>query len=383
MRYFSLVAPFLLGRGLGGWFAPSFPSLRAAAKQSGAVAGHPEAGGISRDRPATPPQIATSQAPRNDGVALAMRTKVLYHCGTVQPVFYEELRAKRLLHRLQTPGWTFRWAANPYRGGQHPCAYCYVRGDHRYRGHAGGERFEQRLGVKRNAAAVLQEEIHRPRWAGEPLAIGTLCDPYAPAEVTYKLTQGLLGVLLARGQPAVIFTKSSLIIRDLPLLQALAQRGLVQVVFSLATLDLEVWRHVEPEAAQPERRIQALGRLVAAGVPAGIVLGPLLPDYTDAPGNLEALVRAASDNGARFLAANVPQLRVGSKDWYMPALRELHPHMPPQYARYYRGPFDPSRYTEELLAVIAGLRRRYELPDQPGGAWLAQALPGGQMTLAL
>ena len=270
-----------------------------------------------------------------------------------------------MVRKINAPGLDIRWAVELYRGCNHPCAYCYVTGTHLYRGSESGDQMAERITVKLNAARVLREELTDPTWCGEPVILGSGGDPYQPSEVKYRLTRQALGLFLSLGQPCVVLTKSTLILRDLEVLRALAEQDCVQVLFSLCSLDEKVWRHVEPRASNPQRRLQALARLVVAGVPAGIVLGPVLPDLTDAPQHLEALTQTAADHGARFLARNVSEMRTGSVDWYQPQLRELYPHITPQYLKYYRGRYHGSMYTQEVLAQIESLRRRYELPARP------------------
>ena len=297
------------------------------------------------------------------------------------PVFFQEVRCKRLLQRLPVSSLGCWWTANPYLGCQHPCAYCYARGSHRYVGYQGGEEFERRMVVKVNAAAVLREELGRPSWPGECIAIGTACDPYLPAELKYNVSRQLLGVLMEHGQPCCLTTKSTLLLRDLNLLKELAARALVQVQVRLCTLNEAVWRHVEPDASRPAKRLEALERLAEAGVPAGVLLAPILPDLTDAPENLESLARAAAAHGASFLGSNIPILRPGSREWTLPLLREQHPHIEPQYVRRYRGVYDPSSYASEVLARVAALREWFGLPESAPPR--APALRAGQLSLGI
>ena len=296
-------------------------------------------------------------------------------------VFYEEVRCKRLLTRLAVPSLPFRWAANPYRGCQHPCAYCYARGSHKYMGHRGGEAMEQRVIVKINAAQVLREELEQPTWSRELLAIGAACDPYQPGELRYRVTLGMLSVALELGQPCWLSTKSTLVLRDVDLLVALAARAPLQVHIRLCSMRETVWQHVEPDGSPPMKRLQALERLAQAGVPVGVLLAPVLPDLTDDPADLEELVRAAAQHGAQFLGSNVLFLKQGSREWALPLLREQYPHIVPQYARRYRGGSDPASYTQEVLATIAALREQYRLPEHPTAS--VAAPKAGQLMLGI
>ena len=258
---------------------------------------------------------------------------------------YVEEPCRRLLMRVTTPALPYRRLANLYRGASHPCAYCYSTGVHQPRGHGGMGDFEGRVTVKPNAADVLRDELVAQGHEGGVVGLGAAYDPYGPAELKYRLTQQALAVLLAARQPASIVTASALLLRDLPLLAELADGAGLQVVVTLCSLDEAVWRHVEPEAGTPAARLTAIERLSAVGVPVGVALAPILPEYTDHPENLAALVAAAAAHGARFLAPNVPHMGHGGVEWNLPGIRLLHPHLPAQHLRRYRGAYPAHQYT--------------------------------------
>ena len=286
-----------------------------------------------------------------------------------------------MLRKVVAPGLLVRWAADFYRGCNHPCAYCYALGSHNFRGHSSGEDMTERIVVKVNGSQVLRQELTQPGWAGEPIAMGVGCDPYQLSEFKYKLMRQALLLLLGLRQPCVILTKSTLILRDLELLRALSQEGLVQVQVSLCSLEERHWQHVEPQASEPRRRLQLVERLVDGGVEAGVSLAPILPDLTDGSEQLAGLAYAAANHGASFLAPNVTSLTPGSVDWYQPQLRELYPHITPQYLRFYKGRYQGSAYTKEVLAEVEALRQAYHLPER-------RVLPPrtsnrGQLALAL
>jgi len=103
-----------------------------------------------------------------------------------------------------------------------------------------------------------------------------------------------------------IVTKSALVERDIDLLGELARHDLVQVHLSVTTLRPELARRLEPRAASPQRRLETIARLRAAGIPVGVLVAPLIPVLTDA--ELEKVLGAARDAGA--LAAGYVLLRL-------------------------------------------------------------------------
>ena len=179
--------------------------------------------------------------------------------------------------------------------------------------------------------------------------------------------------------PCSLITKSPNIVRDLPVLRELTAAAGCTVVFSVATLREEVWRHIEPETALPLHRLEAMAKLAAAGVRCGVMLAPIIPGLTDDAENLEAVVRAAREHGADFVGDNVLYLKPGTKEWFMPFLRETYPHLLPQYERFYRGAYAPRTYSNEVHAEVEQLRERWEMTsgDAP------PRKTAGQLALAL
>ena len=295
-------------------------------------------------------------------------------------VTFEEIECKSALNRVSVPSMPhLRWSLNPYRGCQHACVYCFARGNHEYLGYNTGRDFEQRVVVKTNLVPVLRRELGRRAWKREQVTIGTACDPYQQSELKYGLTRGALQAFRDFASPCSLITKSTSIVRDLPLLRELSGAAECTVIFSITTLREEVWEHIEPETAKPLRRLEAMAKLVDAGVRCGVMLAPIIPGLTDDRENMEAVVRAAKEHGAAFIGDNVLYLKPGTKEWFMPFLRETYPHLLPQYERFYRGAYAPGRYSQDVAATVQQLRERAGLT--PGNA--PPRKPAGQLALAL
>ena len=275
-------------------------------------------------------------------------------------VTFEEIECKSALNRLDVPKMpNMRWSLNPYRGCQHACVYCFARGNHEYLGYNTGRDFDERIVVKTNLVEVLRRELRRPGWKREAVTLGTACDPYQPAELKYALTRGALRAFRDFASPCSLITKSPNVLRDLPLLQELSRVAECTVLFSIATLREDVWRHLEPQTAKPMHRLEAVARLTDAGVRCGVLLAPIIPGLTDDAESLESVIRAAREHGADFVGDNVLYLKPGTKAWFMPFLRETYPHLLPQYERFYKGAYAPRSYTEEVSAAVRDLRERW------------------------
>ena len=206
-------------------------------------------------------------------------------------------RAKSIITRNESPDIGFDRSINAYRGCEHGCSYCFARPTHAYRGHSAGLDFERQIYVKVNAVELLRRELADKRYKPKPIAMGTNTDPYQPAERKHKLTRGILEVLLETRHPATIVTKSALIVRDIDILSEMAKLGLVHVALSVTSMDHILSRKMEPRASTPEKRLEAIRLLAAAGIPTGIMAAPMIPAINDM--EMERILDAGAAQGAQ------------------------------------------------------------------------------------
>ena len=177
--------------------------------------------------------------------------------------------ARTIIARNDSPDIPFTQSINPYQGCEHGCIYCYARPTHAYLDLSPGLDFETKLFAKPNAAALLRAELAKPGYRCEPIALGANTDPYQPIEREWKITRSIIEVLAECDHPLTITTKGALIERDLDLLAPMAAKGLVRVFISIAMLDRELARKLDPRAAAPHRRLQIIKALSDAGIPVG------------------------------------------------------------------------------------------------------------------
>jgi DNA repair photolyase len=214
--------------------------------------------------------------------------------------------ARTIISRNDSPDVPFTQSINPYQGCEHGCIYCYARPSHAYLDLSPGLDFETKLFAKPNAAALLRTELAKPGYRCDPIALGANTDPYQPIEREWKVTRSIIEVLAECDHPLTITTKGVLIERDLDLLAPMAAKGLVRVFVSIAMLDKELARKLDPRAPAPRRRLQIVKALSDAGIPTGVNIAPVIPQLTDR--DLEAIVEAAAHAGARH--ANWIMLRL-------------------------------------------------------------------------
>ena len=205
-------------------------------------------------------------------------------------------RAKSIISRNDSPDISFTQSINPYQGCEHGCIYCYARPSHSYIGLSPGLDFETKLFAKVNGPELLRAELSRRGYRCDTIVIGGNTDPYQPAEHELRITRGLLEVAAEFNQPIGLITKSGLVERDLDILGPMAAEGLARVFISITSLDRELARKLEPRAAAPHRRLQALRALSEAGVPCGVMVAPVIPFLNDK--DIEAILVAARDAGA-------------------------------------------------------------------------------------
>ena len=206
-------------------------------------------------------------------------------------------RPRTIITRNASPDISFDRSINPYRGCEHGCVYCFARPTHAYMGLSPGLDFESRLFAKPEAARLLERELSKPGYVPRTIAIGTNTDPYQPIEKKWHIMREILEVLEAFGHPVGIVTKSALIMRDIDILSRMAERGLAKVALSVTTLDRKVARAMEPRAATPPRRLEAMRALNEAGIPVSVMIGPVIPGLNDS--EIERILESAHAAGAR------------------------------------------------------------------------------------
>lgn len=279
-------------------------------------------------------------------------------------VDYRELPCRTLLSACESHRVPIDFSINPYRGCEFGCAYCYARYTHEFMELEDWLDFERRIFVKRGAREALIRDLRRLDLRGRSIAIGTATDPYQPAERRYGLTRSLLEVFAGRrGLDLSITTKSDLVVRDLDLLQRIAEHNALQVNVTVTTPHYELSRRTEPRAPRPDKRLSAVHRLTQAGIRAGVFVMPIMPRINDSHADLDLLLRRVSEAGAAFLSSQVLFLRSCSRKRFFPFIEERFPELLPYYRRLYgsRASEALAVYTRGKLEEIRLLKRRYGL----------------------
>ena len=239
------------------------------------------------------------------------------------PTTLEPDRAREVISTNNSPDVPFELSINPYRGCSHACPYCYARPSHAYMGLSPGLDFETRLFYKADAAKVLEAQLARPGYVCKSITLGANTDPYQPVERRAKVTRAIIEVLARTRHPTFILTKSALVLRDLDILTEMARDRLVSVGISVTTLDADLKRRMEPQAASPQARLRTLAALSAAGIPTSVMAAPMIPALNDH--DLEAILEAAAAAGARWAGYVLVRLPYEIKDLFREWLAEHYP----------------------------------------------------------
>lgn len=235
--------------------------------------------------------------------------------------------ARSIVNKIDSPDIAIKQSINPYRGCEHGCVYCFARPSHSYLDLSPGIDFETKLSYKANAPELLEKRFRHPNYGKsnpvEPIALGINTDTYQPIERKLKLTRRLLELMLEYRHPVSILTKGATLLRDLDLLEALAEQNLVSVSISLTTLNQDLKRRMEPRTASPRARLNMLSRLREIGIQPGVMIAPLIPAINDH--ELESILARASGAGATHADYVVLRLPHELKDIFRTWLKDHYP----------------------------------------------------------
>ncbi|MFD1794050.1 PA0069 family radical SAM protein [Ochrobactrum teleogrylli] len=248
------------------------------------------------------------------------------------PAFNTDVQVEKprtIITRNDSPDISFDRSINPYRGCEHGCIYCFARPSHSYMGLSAGLDFESRLFAKPDAPRLLERELAKAGYQPKTIAIGTNTDPYQPIEKKWRIMREILEVLEAANHPVGIVTKSALVVRDIDILSRMAEKGLAKVALSVTTLDAHLACTMEPRASTPSLRLQAIRKLTDAGIPASVMMGPVIPGINDH--EIERILDAAYAQGAReagYVLLRLP-LEVAPlfKDWLLRNYPDRYRHV--------------------------------------------------------
>jgi DNA repair photolyase len=300
-------------------------------------------------------------------------------------VEFRSLASAELLNRLTDARMPFGWTVNPYRGCEYGCRYCYARPTHGYLGHGDPDEFEHRIYIKRADDGRLVARLRKARASGEEVAVGTVTDPYQPAEGRFGVTRSVLeAIRRVPGLRVGVTTKSPAITRDLGLLREIAATSELMVNVSIASMDAPLLRRIEPRAPRPDLRLEAMATLTAADVPTRLFAMPVLPFLTDGEAELGALFHAAREAGAREAIWNVLFLRGETHAFFLDFIGKEFPHLLARYRDLYAGGASAeSAYRARIGQMASLLALEAKFPGRSRDDRIAAERPARSLQLEL
>lgn len=263
---------------------------------------------------------------------------------------YIEVTAKTILNEVKSPDVSMVFSLNPYQGCEHGCIYCYARNTHEYWGLSAGLDFESQILVKKNAPELLRAAFMKKSWKPVSISLSGNTDCYQPIERKTGITRKLLEVCLEFGNPVGIITKNALVLRDLDLLKALAEKKLVRVFTSVTSMDEKLRSVLEPRTSTYASRMKTLARLSAEGIPTGVMNAPLIPGLNDM--HMHDTLKAAAEAGASWAGYTIVRLNgpIGDlfKDWLYKAYPDRAAKVWSQIESCHGGHVNDSRFSVRM-----------------------------------
>ncbi|MRS02550.1 radical SAM protein [bacterium] len=268
---------------------------------------------------------------------------------------YKEIHCESALNELKRKV-PFGWDLNIYRGCSHACRYCYAIYSHTYLNSAG---FYDDIYVKTNIVEKLERELSSPKWKREVVNIGGVTDSYQKAEETYQLMPEILKLLIKYKTPAIISTKSTLVLRDYDLINELSQITYINIAATITTMDEEVRKKIEPGGAPSSERFAMLKQFRQTNASVGLHVMPIIPYLTDGRENFEALCIGAKESGVHYLLPGALYLRGDTRKVFFDFIQRDYPQFYPQLQTMYKTGAADKNYKDQLYMMVNELRDRY------------------------
>lgn len=193
---------------------------------------------------------------------------------------FTEVFPKTIVNTVKSPDLAMDYSLNPYQGCEHGCSYCFARPTHEYWGFSAGTDFERKIMVKKNAPELLEKFFQKRNYVPKTIMLSGNTDCYQPAERQFEITRQILKLCLEYRHPVSILTKNALVLRDLDILNPMAEQNLVSVSFSIPTMNEEIRRKMEPRTSTVKNKLKAIEIFRENNIPVGVMIAPVIPGLT-------------------------------------------------------------------------------------------------------
>ena len=252
----------------------------------------------------------------------------------------------------------YSWDLNIYRGCEHGCQYCYAIYSNDY---LGSENYFGDIYVKSNIVEQLEKQLSNSKWKREIVNIGGVTDSYQPAEENYKLMPEILKLLIKYKTPAIISTKSDLILRDYDLIDELSKITYINIAATITTMDENKRKLIEPRGVESDKRFKMLKIFRTTNASVGLHVMPIIPYLTDSFENFDSLFSMAQDSGVHYVLPGTLYLKGKTRTAFFDFIKkEFSQYYNDLLALYKTGGAD-KEYKNSLYRIVNDLRGKYNL----------------------
>ena len=274
-------------------------------------------------------------------------------------VTFNETNVKSALTKLKRKI-PYGWDLNIYRGCQHGCRYCYAIYSHQY---LNSTAFFNEIHVKTNIMDELEKELRSPDWKREVINIGGVTDSYQPAEADYQLMPEILRLLIKYRTPAIISTKSRLVLRDYDLIDQLSRITYINIAATVTTMDETVRARLEPGSATSLERFEVLKEFRKTNASTGLHMMPIIPFITDNEANFERMFAMASQCQVHYVLPGTLYLRGATRKYFLDFIAQEFPEVHERLLRLYQTGGAGQEYKTVLYEMVNRLRDKYGLSN--------------------
>lgn len=271
----------------------------------------------------------------------------------------KEIKCKSALHRLYNKKLPYSWDLNIYRGCNNGCKYCYALYSHDY---LNDQEFYNTLYIKTNIVEELERDLKKRSWKNQIINIGGVTDSYQSAEEEYRFMPEILKLLIKYRNPAIISTKSDLILRDFDLIEKLSKLTYINIASTITTTDPKVSKLIEPNASSPDQRFNILREFKKTNASVGLHVMPIIPLITDSKENIDSLFKRGKDINISYLLTGALYLRGKTKTTFLNFVKEALPEKYNKMKELYINGSLNREYKNNLYNKVRYYIEKYKLP---------------------
>ncbi|UWD47428.1 radical SAM protein [Clostridioides difficile] len=252
----------------------------------------------------------------------------------------------------------YKWDLNIYRGCEHACKYCYAIYSHKY---INSNNYFEDIYVKTNIVEKLEKQLSSSKWNREVINIGGVTDSYQPIEDEYKIMPEILNLLIKYKTPAIISTKSDLILRDYDLIDKLSRITYINIASTITTVDEKTQKLIEPNGVDSMRRFKMLEEFRKTNASVGLHVMPIIPYITDDFENINSLFRYAKESNVHYVLPGTLYLRGVTRGVFFEFIKKEFPDLFDKLSILYSTGSANKEYKNQLYKMVDQLRNKYSL----------------------